>query len=176
MPLISIVPIYLADRPDLIRHLRECVERTFRAQVSLRTPWFDPETCFDPSRGQYNAGALLRHLLTDGHEAASRILGVISRDLFCPALAYVFGEAQLSGRAAVVSIARLRTEAYGLPRDDRILGERLRKEAIHEIGHTCGLLHCRDTSCVMHPSTYAEQIDVKSAQFCSGCLERLNAV
>ncbi len=36
-----------------------------------------------------------------------RVLGVADRDLFIPILTFVFGEAQLGGRAAVFSTARL---------------------------------------------------------------------
>ena len=45
----------------------------------------------------------------------------------------------------------------------------LEKEAIHELGHTHGLLHCADPTCVMRASTYVEEIDLKSAGFCLRC-------
>ncbi len=175
MPFVNVVPIYLSDRLTLVDQLRDCIERTFRLTTRLRAPWFDPENAFDSSRGQYNANELLRQLLSDPFDEASKVLGVVSRDLFCPVLTYIFGEAQLDGRAAVVSIERLRNEAYGLPPDDKLLRERLEKEATHELGHTYGLLHCRNTACVMHPSIYAEQIDFKSAGFCSACRRCLDA-
>ena len=68
------------------------------------------------------------------------MLGVTDRDLFIPILTYVFGEAQLGGRAAVVSTARLveDVELFG----PQLLVERLAKEAVHEVGHAFGLLHC----------------------------------
>ena len=174
MPIVSIVPMYFSEREALVRPLSDCIRRTFHVTVHVRKPWFDPQFCFDASRGQYNARVLLGRLLTDPDDEQSRILGVISHDLFCPALTYVFGEAQLAGRASVVSIERLRNEAYGLPPDDQLLCERLQKEAIHELGHTYGLLHCRNTACVMHSSIYAEQIDFKSASFCSECRKSLD--
>ena len=139
-------------------------------EVSLRRPWFDPEASFDSSRGQYNSTQLLVQLLSDRLEPATKILGITSVDLFIPVLTYVFGEAQVDGPAAVVSIHRLRTEAYGLPADDDLLAERLKKDAVHELGHTFGLVHCFDPQCVMHASTYVEEIDLKSPMFCSGCL------
>ena len=104
---------------------------------------------------------------------SGRVLCVIGVDLFAPVLTYVFGEAQLDGRAAVVSIHRLRSELYGLPADDDLLSRRLEKEALHELGHTYGLLHCRLQSCVMHASTYVEEIDLKSAAFCDACARRI---
>jgi archaemetzincin len=170
MSFVAVVPICLDDRQALLGQLCRCVERTLHVEVRLRVPWFDPDLAFDTARGQYNAPMLLGKLMGDPCEDDHRVLGVTSLDIFSPALMYVFGEAQLNGRVALVSIERLRNEAYGLPANDALLSERLEKEAIHELGHTYGLVHCRNAACVMHASTYAEQIDFKSAQFCSPCL------
>jgi len=90
-------------------------------------------------------------------------------DLYVPVLTYVFGEAQLNGKAAVVSSYRLRDELYGLPKNPQRLKERLEKEAVHELGHTFGLIHCRNPNCVMYATTYAEEIDLKSRNFCRVC-------
>ncbi len=90
-------------------------------------------------------------------------------DLFVPVLTFVFGEAQVNGKAAVVSSYRLRDELYGLPKNPKRLKERLEKEAIHELAHTFGLIHCRNPECVMHSYTYAEEVDFKSKDFCSSC-------
>ena len=169
MSFVSLVPIYFSERQALLGQLSDCIECTFRLSVRLRPPWFDPEISFDPSRGQYNSTLLLAQLLRGPSDGALRVLGVTSLDLFVPILTYVFGEAQLNGRAAVVSIERLRNEAYGLPSDETLLRTRLEKEAIHELGHTFGLLHCLDSTCVMHSSTYAEQIDIKYGHFCTTC-------
>jgi len=95
-------------------------------------------------------------------------------DLFIPVLTFVFGEAQLGGRAAVVSTFRLRSEAYGLPPDPELLLARLTREVLHELGHTYGLVHCTDSACVMASTTYVEQIDLKGPSFCTGCLTELH--
>jgi archaemetzincin len=92
-------------------------------------------------------------------------------DLFNPVLTYVFGEAQLSARGAVVSSRRLRPEMYGLPENVPLLQARLETEAVHELGHTFGLLHCLEPTCVMHASSYVEEIDLKESRFCPGCLQ-----
>jgi archaemetzincin len=173
-PALSLVPIYLSDRPQLLAQLAAQLERTFSLAVEQRAPWFDPELAFDPSRGQYRSTVLLEQLLADPTDGPVRILGVTSVDLFIPVLTYVFGEAQLAGPAAVVSIHRLRSEVYGLPADPALLIERATKEAIHELGHTYGLLHCAEPRCVMRSSTYAEEIDLKSGELCAACRRRLD--
>jgi len=167
---VDLVPVYLAGRESLLEHLASAVQDTLHLPVRFRRPWFDPEKAFDLSRGQYNSTVLIRLLLDDPDSRASRVLAVTGVDLFIPVLTYVFGEAQVNGRAAVVSIERLRSEAYGLPSDEGLLSGRLRKEAIHELGHTFGLLHCRNPECVMRASTYVEEIDLKSHAFCDVCL------
>jgi archaemetzincin len=165
---VELVPIYLSDR-DWLEALVRGLERRFRTAVRVRPPWFDPEVSFDPSRGQYNSTLLLRQLLGLTGEDAFRVLGVTSVDLFIPVLTYVFGEAQLGGRAAVVSTHRLRSEAYGLEPDEALMLRRLEKEAVHELGHTFGLVHCAEARCVMRASTYVEEIDLKTAEFCEAC-------
>jgi archaemetzincin len=173
MPSLCLVPIYFSDRHAVLDTLADRIGRTFGLEVQLRPPWFDPELPFDPSRGQYNSTLFLGQLLRGLDADVSKVLGVTSVDLFVPVLTFVFGEAQLDGKAAVVSTHRLRNEAYGLPADERILMDRLDKEAIHEMGHTYGLVHCVTSTCVMRSSTYVEEIDLKSAEFCPACREEV---
>jgi archaemetzincin len=164
-----VVPIYLGGRQPLVSELADRVSRRLAVPAEVHPPWFDPELAFDAARGQYSSTRLLAELLTCPGEG--RVLGVAGVDLFVPVLTFVYGEAQLSGRAAVVSLHRLRPEAYGLPVDDGLLMERLEKEAVHELGHTFGRVHCDEPQCVMHASTWVEEIDLKGAAFCAGCGE-----
>ena len=171
MPGLDLVPFYAPEGSGLIQRLGEELEPIFRVDVRRRPPWFDPESTYDASRGQYNSTRLLQLLLDDSQPCEGAVLGVTGVDLFVPVLTFVYGEAQLGGRAAVVSLHRLRPEAYGLPPDPGLLAERLLKEAVHELGHVQGLIHCPDPTCVMRPSTYVEQIDGKGAEFCDACQE-----
>jgi len=166
---LNLVPIYLADRHHILDRLGVALERTFQTTVRIRKPWFDPEVSFDRSRGQYNSTVLLKLLLDDTADSSGKVLGVVGVDLFAPVFTYVFGEAQLDGRASVVSLHRLRPDVYGLTADDHLLFTRLLKESVHELGHCFGLLHCAEPACVMHASTYVEEIDVKSEWFCRYC-------
>jgi len=171
--LVHIVPIYVANQPQVLGQLTAHLGRAFAATVVVRPLRFDPEAAFDTSRGQYNSTILLNYLLADSTGNQGRILGVGSVDLFIPILTYVFGEAELDGRAAIVSTYRLNDTLYGLPKNDATLLDRLNKEATHELGHTYGLLHCKNPNCVMHSSTYVEDIDLKSARFCSQCSSKM---
>jgi archaemetzincin len=134
---------------------------------------FDLAGIFDPDRRQYNSSKLLLQILAAPPPGATRVMAVADVDLFIPILTFVFGEAQLDGIAAVVSLHRLNSKFYGLPENRNVLTERLVKESIHELGHTFGLLHCRQPGCVMNTSTYVEDIDQKSVDMCDRCREQL---
>lgn len=169
MGIIRLVPMHCGTRTSLLGPLAERLHQTFGLDVQHAQPGFDCELAFDESRGQYNSRILLAQLLQDTPPECSRVLGVVGVDLFIPVLTYVFGEAQLGGRAAIVSLHRLDDELYGLPPRPARLFQRLQKEAVHELGHTFDLVHCHQDRCVMVSSTYVEQIDLKSDRFCASC-------
>ncbi len=108
-----------------------------------------------------------------GPPNTSRVLGVTLADLFSPVLTYVFGEAHLEGTAAVLSVHRLHPQAYGIVGNGKVAADRVLKEAVHELGHTYGLIHCQDFSCVMRASRVAEEVDLKSHGFCPECAEAM---
>jgi archaemetzincin len=172
MSAIALVPIGTVSE-GLLTRLGKTIDETFRATVSHQALQFDPSLAFDAYRNQYNSTIFLSLLLNSLNETEGKVLGVTDFDLFVPVLTFVFGEAQLNGRAAVVSSFRLRPEYYGLRADSTLLENRIEKETVHEIGHTFGLLHCSDAACVMHSSTYAEDIDLKGSRLCQRCLYQL---
>jgi len=167
----TLKPIELLVLPDqlpaevepLVRALSLC----FRVPCRIRPDTLDPAFAHDSKRNQYHSTAILQAMqpLANG----SRVLAVTGLDLFVPVLTFVFGEAQLTGNCAVVSLHRLKEEVYGLPGNPSLLADRLHKEAVHELGHTFGLHHCDDWSCVMTSSHSVEWLDVKSPQFCPTC-------
>ena len=169
---LRVVPIFLAGHSSILPALVDHIERVFRHDVETRLPRFDPEEAFDPARGQYNSTILLGKLL-DETPIGTRVLGVAGMDLFIPILTYVFGEAQLGGRAAILSTHRLATSAYGLPADEPRFLSRVLTEATHELGHTWGLFHCHQPTCAMRSSTYVEDIDLKSNEFCPSCAQAI---
>lgn len=132
------------------------------------------EGAYDVARKQYYSTKLLGRLLEHRKDADTKLLGVCDVDLFIPPFSFVFGEAQLGNSAAIISIHRLHQRFYGLEEDVELLYDRCEIEAIHEIGHCFGLVHCRDYRCVMYLSYAVEDIDLKSNSFCSKCRELLS--
>ena len=64
---------------------------------------------------------------------------MVDADICAPGLNFVFGEADIARKRALISLQRLRQEFYGLPRDENLFRERALKEAVHELGHIMDL-------------------------------------
>jgi len=178
---IGILALGNADR-TLVEGLIDPLKKAFGIAVEMRNATVPVESFYDHTRAQYNSTAILQWLhrrygdevFEQSSVRSNKILAVIGYDLFIPILTFVFGEAELGGATAVVSYNRLQNERYGLPPNKKLLLERLRKEAVHELGHAFGLVHCQTHECVMHTSTYVEDIDLKSDRFCEDCVEVLH--
>jgi archaemetzincin len=159
---------------DLVEQLAAALARTFHTPCRIRPETLDIAFARDERRGQHYSTAILQRL-EQVADSTARVLAVTSSDLYVPVLTFVFGEAQLEGNCAIVSTARLREEFYGMPPSDETLRERLLKESVHELGHTFGLRHCADWSCVMASSHGVELLDVKGAEFCHSCRKPIAA-
>lgn len=172
MSYIYIVPIELEDR-SYLETLERFVFDTFHLRTKKKEFKINLKDAFDPNRVQYNSSLILRQLITNPPPDAEKILGVLDVDLFIPILTFVFGEAQLNGIGATVSTRRLHNRFYGLPENVEATTNRLLKEAVHELGHTFGLIHCSQQKCVMNSSTYVENIDQKPAELCPLCQKNI---
>lgn len=87
-------------------------------------------------------------------------------DLYAERLNFVFGQAEMGGGIAVISLNRLRSD------DSRLFLMRALKEVLHELGHGTGLGHCDDTGCVMHFSNTLADTDRKGPGYCEACHSR----
>jgi len=175
MPYIYILPIK-TDPAQWIEELDDCVHKVFGYHLKIGKPNVDLHRTFNLERGQYNSSQILQQIIANPPVDAVKVLGVANVDLFIPILTFVFGEAQLRGIGSVITLHRLNNIFYGLAEDKELLRERLFKEAIHELGHNFGLIHCNDQGCVMRSSTYVEGVDQKSREMCANCQELLRGL
>lgn len=152
------------------------VSREFHYPVELQDCTLDISHFYNPGRRQYDANKLLKMITQRAPTDAVKVIGMVRVDLYIPILTYIFGQAKLNGYTGVVSLYRLRNEHYGLEPDYELLIDRFSKLIIHELGHTFGLIHCSNPVCVMRSSTYVEDLDQKSKQFCHRCRAELNRI
>ena len=154
---------------DVMGAACDAVERHFEAVCFIEEPLVPPESAYDASRRQYRSDVILGYLNLLAPDKFEKVIGITELDLFTPGLNFVFGQAILNGRQAVVSVARLRPEFYGQPPDPALLVERIQKEVTHELGHLYGLEHCDNRKCVMSFSNSIVEVDMKRQDFCARC-------
>ncbi len=158
----------------ILEHIATCVERVYELSVVRHECDINPSFAFDSGRDQYWSTLILQRLEAMRSPACDSVLGVTQVDLFVPILTFVFGEALLSRPPAVISLCRLNPEFYGLPKNPIRTLERTSTEAIHELGHTFGLLHCSDYACAMHASHSADEVDLKGPGLCAECIAAMD--
>lgn len=141
----------------------------FPLPIRRLPPLSIPDSAYDAKRRQYLSVEIMKMLAQRSPGEAFRILGITEVDLAIPMLSFLFGQAQFEGPVAVVSLCRLRQEFYGLSAEENLLRERTVKEALHELGHTFGLVHCSVSSCAMSLATHIELVDAKEERFCDQC-------
>lgn len=168
---ITLQPFAEIPRGILIE-LKTRLQEAFGCPIDIKDPIPVPEEAFDPRRKQYLSDVLLEELKTIPRNTGM-LLGTTEVNLFTSGLNFVFGQADSEAGVAVISLHLLRQEHYGLPPDEQLLMERALKEAVHELGHTFGMGHCPDGSCVMHFSNSLFDTDYKKTYFCSRCQPKL---
>ena len=126
-----------------------------------------PDDAYVPVRGQFDATIIIKKL-ADMDNGAPFKLGIIGHDLCSPILSFVYGESQLGGKAALISLHRL------LDDDPETYYQRAAKISLHEVGHLLGLGHCWEHFCIMHFSSNIEALDSVSVSFCPACEYEIN--
>lgn len=169
---ISLQPLG-AIPPEVLEALCRSLGGAFGGRPGVLPAKKLPPTAWMAGRKQYDSTHLLLYLEASHAGADDRVLAVCDVDLASPIMTFVFGEAEMPGRFAVLSLHRLRPEVYGLGPDPRLFLERASKEAVHEMAHTFGLRHCYRQECIMHPSDTVERTDLKPITFCPRCASRL---
>ncbi|MBW2492109.1 MAG: archaemetzincin family Zn-dependent metalloprotease [Deltaproteobacteria bacterium] len=144
------------------------IHRTFGFQTEIKSLLQNVNFAYDLTRDQYHSTAILEKLASISPSQAIKVVAITNVDLFIPILTHVYGEAQLAGKACIVSTFRLQ-EGLSITTIEKEFENRVVKEVLHELGHTFDLRHCRDKSCIMHYCRSIRDVDRKSDQLCRYC-------
>lgn len=164
---IVISPIGDLDK-ELLEQLAKEISRVFGCSTQIIPLLQDLDFALDIEKRQYHSTPILEILASKAPPRTVKILGIAQVDLFIPILTYVYGEAQLGGKACIISTYRLK-EGLSPLGSTVLYYQRVVKEAIHELGHTFKLRHCRDQACIMHYCRSTRDVDLKSDQLCRYC-------
>lgn len=169
---ISLIPVGKVNE-DLLIYLANQLATQFSDEVKTGKAFPQASYAYNKRRNQYCSDLILRELETLDLGKTKKILGLVDLDLYTPGLNFVFGQASMGGRACLIALPRLRQEFHGLKENRSLFYERALKEAVHELGHSFGLNHCRNRKCVMHFSNCLADTDYKKKEFCKACQKKL---
>lgn len=158
---------------DLLELTRREITRIFQYRTEVLPLLESLSFALNPSRNQVHSTPVLEKLDETAPSDAVKVLAVSDVDLYIPILTHVYGEAQLGGRACMISTYRLK-EGLNPLSGTETFHFRVMKEAIHELGHTFDLRHCRESKCIMHYCRSIEDVDRKSNELCRYCRTLLN--
>jgi archaemetzincin len=151
---------------ELLENLEREIRKFFGLETDLRPLIEEQDLWPDPIRRQVHSTPVLETLSILSPPEALKVLAITKLDLFIPILTHVYGEAQLGGKACILSTYRF---TDGIHSATEAFGCRIVKEALHELSHTFNLRHCRDPVCIMHYCRSMREVDRKSSQLCRYC-------
>lgn len=153
----------------LLDNLSTTLGNVFSVNCQVTSTIEIPNEAYNYERNQFHSTVIISRLKNHHTPNSHKILGVTEHDLFVPEVNFVFGQADMNGPGAVISLHRLRQQFYGKESNDKIFFERTIKESIHELGHAWGVKHCKNKKCIMYFSSTIKDTDKKLAKFCKKC-------
>ena len=163
-----LIPIGDIDN-KILEYTQIELEKRFNVSVEIGRQLEEPTYAYHKHKKQYNSTKILKKIHKLKLTGYDRILGIVDVDLYVPERTFVFGGADVKKKVSAISLTRLRQEFYDLPEDSALFKYRTIVEAVHELGHTYGLYHCKNNKCVMFLSNTIGDTDHKGAELCSNC-------
>jgi len=160
------------------------IEKTYGFKVCvLPSKILPPETYTQIKSPRYRADKLIATLKNEKSDTLDYIVGITDRDISFtkrgddgevkePKEKYsdwgILGLGYRPGPSCVISTYRLHHVNQSIFRD------RLKKVAVHELGHNLGLAHCESDLCVMRDAVETiKTIDYVQLRLCEKCRKKL---
>ncbi len=163
-----IIPIGHIDN-KILQYTQMELEERFNVAIDIGRQLEEPAYAYHKHKKQYNSTKILKQIHNLRLTGYDRILGIADVDMYIPERTFVFGGADVKKKVSVISLTRLRQEFYDQPENSALFKHRTIIEAVHELGHTYGLYHCKNNKCVMFLSNTIDDTDHKGAELCSNC-------
>ncbi|HZE85475.1 MAG TPA: matrixin family metalloprotease [Puia sp.] len=153
--------------PALSSSLYQQLKRV-NSGIVLRAAMPLPEMAYYPVGNRYQADSLIRYL-SQSDSRDTILIGITNKDISTSKNQIrdwgVMGLGYRPGDACVIS-------TYRLSKAD--LDSQLYKVAIHELGHTQGLSHCKDKTCFMRDADGGNPLG-EEKDFCPDCKSTLRS-
>ena len=172
--LVEIIPLGSIEAA-IKREVSSALRNVYGVDVSFQEAKQMPQGLYENSRGQYRAEGLLEFTAQKGR--GEKIVAITNDDMYYTGRNYVFGLAYLGGKACIISTYRLKKQTqreFSGKTEQEVFVGRVRKEVIHEVGHTLGLEHCSNNRCVMSFSPTVLDVDRKEEYLCGACRRELD--
>jgi len=170
MMTLKIIPFGEIPR-EVLNAIEEELRYSFNILCDISEPLGLPKEFYNNLRHQFLSNRILDFI---ANRFKGRILAITDEDLYSEEMNFVFGQAELPGRVAIISICRLNPTFYRQAPDRNLLKERAVKEAVHEVCHAVyGMSHCQSPRCVMSFSNTVFDVDRKNKDLCEECKLRL---
>lgn len=165
---IVIVPLGDVDYFQ-INKLSTALSSRFGHSVDILQGIKVPNEAFDIVKGQYFSTMILQKLEMLKASEREKVLGIIEDDIYNARHHVLAHDLDEVGGTGLVSLYQLKQQFYGLPDDDKLVYQRLVKEATRVLGELFSIPSCRNPRCVMYASDDMFDVDQKSEKFCDIC-------
>jgi archaemetzincin len=175
-PRIVLQPLGKALPEPELAAVSAAISAFFAIEVSVAPLLGLPKSAYYAKRQRYRAEKLLDYLVEHGRADARVTLGLTAVDISTTKAPYedwgILGLATLDGRSAVLSSFRCSRQAKNAAH----ARTRFAKTAVHELGHSFGLEHCKTPGCLMHDGEGSVLTTDTEHDFCAETRERLSSV
>lgn len=152
-----------------VKLVADALEAYFDCEVTIQPAIDLPQSAWYAPRKRYRADSLLRFLHRNLEPEYDRAFGLTAKDISTTKEPHedwgIMGLGSSLGKVCVVSTFRVK-KGVGKKQFET----RLKRVALHEVGHTMGLPHCPNNTCLMRDANgKVSTVDEEGDELCNQC-------